>query len=127
MLRIEKYILVVLASLSILIPAKASAGYTVPGTLAQQEPDSLFAADLILKGRQFYTTGDYDTALVVLNRALDLSINSDLPLQEAETYFLMGLITDRFDEWELTLRYYLKAAKKFSDLGQTDREGEIYS
>lgn len=123
----KRYIRIVTAAVMLLLNAHLIKASQAAHPEWQSDNDSIRAAAMITEGRQFFLESRYDTALNILGQVLEIAVNGNYPVEEAETYYLMGQITDRFGEWELTLRYYLKSASIFERQGMRRREAEIYS
>jgi len=89
--------------------------------------DSLHAVSLLEQGREFYNRNELDSSIDILEQSIQIAVETDFRLVEAENYYLLALIFDSVDDWELTLRYFLKAVFIFSEEGLFYREALIYS
>ncbi len=101
-----------------------NAGSPVQDSLLVKK-DSL---DALLKLKQAETLteeGQYDTACLIVESVLETAIEQSLEPIEADSYYLLGRIKDRTgNNWELTLRYFLKAKMIYEGL---DLRGKIAS
>ncbi len=88
--------------------------------------DSIKAVSLLNSGINLYNNGDLDSAIYYFDQSLQVAVNNHYPLIEAENYFYEARLMDSLNEWELSLRYYLKSSAIFEVKGLPLRVAEIY-
>jgi len=72
-------------------------------------------------GVAYYMVSKYDTALIHLNRALDLAAKTGNNLLKAQVYGAMGNLYNVTGEYPKALSFYLKALPVFEKEGRKDR------
>lgn len=88
--------------------------------------DSVKANLLLENGISLYNAGDLDSAMYCFGQSLQIAVNEEYSLIEAENYFYQARVMDRLDEWELSLRYYLKSSSVFEAEGLPLKVAEVY-
>lgn len=88
--------------------------------------DSVKAVMLLKNGISLFNTGDLDSAMLCFGQSLEIAVNKEFGLIEAENYFYQARVMGRLDEWELSLRYYLKSSSIFEGAGLPLKVAEVY-
>jgi len=96
----------------------ALAGIKAAGTAKDQVMEGTLTRNL---GVAYYMVSKYDTALIHLNRALDLASKTGNNLLKAQVYGAMANLYNVTGEYPKALSYYLKALPIFEKEGRKDR------
>ena len=115
---------VILLSIFLSLTLTLSSQETDPAVIRQ---DSIHSVSLLGQGRELYNRNELDSAIDKLGQSIMIAVNNDFRLVEAENYYLLALIFDSVDDWELTLRYFLKSLFIFSEEGLYYREALVCS
>lgn len=89
--------------------------------------DSLLASRMLLFAEQLNMEQRYDSALAVLDDVLEMAVELRLEIIETHCYRMLGEVYDVYDEWELALRYYLKAAAGYLSMEMEGYLASVYS
>jgi len=92
------------------------------------EQDSLKAMEMLTLAGELKNSQQYDIAMAVLESTLKIAVEQRFEEIEADSYYMLGEIYDWFfNNWELTLMYYLKARDIYESLNMDTRVAGIYS
>lgn len=102
-------------------------GQLVYGQISLPGSDSATAQKYFEEARQLVENGQYIDATSRIQAVLNISLSRDMHQQSARAYELLGNIAGELDDWENTLRYYLKAAAQYDTVKLFEEEAGIYS
>jgi len=91
-----------------------------------READSSRAADYLERAQRFILLNRNDSALVCISGALGIASEKNLVSIEASGYELLATIYESMEEWEETLRNYLRALSSYTRIGDRESEARIF-
>ncbi|MFO7850966.1 MAG: SpoIIE family protein phosphatase [Bacteroidales bacterium] len=107
--------------------SKGTEGVEGSTSIITETQDSLKLAKMLLLAEQLKMEQKHDSALAVIDVILETALESKFEIIEAHSYRMMGEIYNIYDEWEMALRYYLKAAGMYSSMGMDTMLAFVYS
>ncbi|MCX6329471.1 MAG: SpoIIE family protein phosphatase [Bacteroidia bacterium] len=87
--------------------------------------DSALAVEFFKKAQTFYSADNIDSASVNISKSVDVAKQENFMLVAAVNYELLASIYEAQNNWEETLRNYIRASSAYSKLGDKKNEARI--
>jgi serine phosphatase RsbU (regulator of sigma subunit) len=91
----------------------------------KREADSALAVEYFKKAQTFYSAANIDSAAVYISRSVGIAKQENFMLVAAVNYELLASIYESQNNWEETLRNYIRASSVYSKLGDKKNEARI--
>jgi serine phosphatase RsbU (regulator of sigma subunit) len=91
----------------------------------QREADSLRAYSYFEKAQRFNLISQGDSSLVYITKSLEIAREKSLVNIEAADYELLASVYENQEDWEETLRNYLRAYESYRKIGDKEDEARI--
>lgn len=91
----------------------------------KHEADSALAVEYFKKAQTFYSADNIDSAAVNISKSVGIAKQENFMLVAAINYELLASIYEAQNNWEETLRNYIRASSGYSKLGDKKNEARI--